>query len=71
MKIEDLIAGKKENDEISFEGITLPVSGLKKCVEEGYIHIRPYKEEKTVSVWGKTCTGCFTEQDLRAKGSES
>ncbi|MBK5100077.1 MAG: hypothetical protein JJE15_03680 [Desulfobacteraceae bacterium] len=71
MKIEDLIAGKNEQEEINVEGITLPVSGLKKCMKEGYIHLRPYKEEKTVSLWGKTCTGCFTVQDLREKGSQN
>ncbi|MBL7212195.1 MAG: hypothetical protein ISS61_07445 [Desulfobacteraceae bacterium] len=65
MKIEDLISGKKDNDEINVEGYSLPVSSLKNLLEEGYEHLEPYKNEKTFSLWGKRCTGCLTGEQLR------
>lgn len=67
MKIEELITGKKDTDEINVDGISIPVSALKKLMDDGYVHLRPYKENQTLSVWGKTCTACFTEQQLRER----
>ncbi len=67
MKIEEMISGKNDNEEIIIEGIKIHVSALKNFMKEGYEHLLPYREEKTLSLWGKTCTGCFTEQELREK----
>ena len=67
MKIEDMISRKSDNEEIIIEGLRIPVSALKNFMKEGYEHLLPYKEEKTLSIWGKTCTGCFTEQEIREK----
>ena len=67
MKIEDLIPGKNDDEMIHIEGISIPVSAVKNLIDEGYVSIRPYPENKTVSVWGKSCTGCFTEQELKEK----
>jgi len=67
MKIEDLIAGKNDSEKLNLEGIPIPVAALKNYMKDGYEHIRPYKEEKTVSLWGKACTGCFTEEEIRNK----
>jgi hypothetical protein len=64
MKIEDVIAGKNEQDRVSIDGSSIPVKVLKNLVDEGYVHVRPYKENKTSSFWGKSCTACFTEDQL-------
>lgn len=64
MKIEELISGKGDGDKVSVGNVSLPVSALKKFVGSGYHHLRPYKTEGTVSMWGKSCTGCFTEQEI-------
>ena len=64
MKIEELISGKGDGETIPIGKVSLPVSALKKFVRDGYIHIKPYKTEKTFSLWGKTSTGCFTEQEI-------
>ena len=67
MKIEDLIPGKNDDETISIEGISIPVSAVRNLIKDGYVHIRPYPENKSISVWGKSCTGCFTEQELKEK----
>lgn len=67
MKIDDMISGKKDNEEIIIEGLKIPVSALKNFMKEGYEHLLPYREEKTISIWGKTCTGCFTEWEISQK----
>jgi hypothetical protein len=64
MKIEELISGKGNGDKVSVGGLSLIVSALKKFMADGYIYIRPYEAERTVSMWGKACTGCFTEQEV-------
>ena len=67
MKIEDLIAGKKDNEEVTVDGMSLPVSSLKKLMEEGYINLVVYHDNKTFSLWGKKCTACFTEEQIRER----
>ncbi len=67
MKIEELISGKQNGDEVSVDGFSLPVSALKKLMDEGYVNIRVYKENKTFSLWGKNCTACFTEEMIRER----
>jgi hypothetical protein len=67
MKIEDIISGKNDNEEVIIEGLKIPVSALKSFIKEGYEHLLPYSGEKTLSIWGKTCTGCFTEQEILEK----
>ena len=67
MKIEELISGKGDQKEIRLEWASIPVSVLKSLMEDGYVHIKPYKENKTFSLWGKTCSACFTEQELRQR----
>jgi hypothetical protein len=67
MKIEDLIAGKSEHVEITIEGISIPVSALLNLMKDGYVHLKLYKENNTFSLWGKNCTACFTEQQLRER----
>ncbi len=64
MKIEELISGKGDGEKVPVGNVSLPVSALKKFVAEGYDHVRPYESEHTFSMWGKTCTGCFTEQEV-------
>jgi hypothetical protein len=65
MKIEALISGKNDNDGVEIEGVPVSVSALKHLMKEGYVSLRPYKEEKTFSLWGKTSTACFTAQELK------
>ena len=64
MKIEELITAKKDGQTVEVAGASLPVSALKRFMHEGYTHIRPYHSEKAFSMWGKACTGCFTEADI-------
>ncbi|HDZ23483.1 MAG TPA: hypothetical protein ENH70_02965 [Desulfobacteraceae bacterium] len=64
MKIQDLIAGKNEQDSVVIDGTSIPVKVLKDLTDEGYVHVRPYKENRTFSFWGKSCTACFTEDQL-------
>jgi len=64
MKIEEVISGKGTGDKVSIGGLSLPVSALKKFVAAGYVHLKPYETERTVSMWGKSATGCFTEQEI-------
>jgi hypothetical protein len=65
MKIEELISSKSEHGEIAIEGTSIPVSALRKLISEGYVHLMPYRHNKTFHVWGKRCTACFTEEALR------
>ncbi|MBW1948410.1 MAG: hypothetical protein JRJ18_02600 [Deltaproteobacteria bacterium] len=58
-RIEDLISRASDQDSIQVDGISIPVGALKKLKE--------YQENKTVSMWGKTCTACFTEEQLRER----
>jgi len=67
MRIEELISGKGDGDTVSVGSISLPVSALTKFVKDGYDHVQPYETEKTFSMWGKACTGCFTEQEILEK----
>jgi hypothetical protein len=67
MKIEDLVSGKNNEDTLTVEGIAVSVSTLKNLMKEGYINLKPYPENKTVSLWGKNCTGCFTEEKLKER----
>lgn len=67
MKIEDLISGKNDRQEISVDGLSIPIRKLKKLMEDGYDHLRVYGGNRTVSIWGKACSSCFTEQQLREK----
>jgi hypothetical protein len=67
MKIEELISGKNDNEEIEIEGVSIPISALKNLMKDDYVNLKAYKEEKTFSLWGKTCTACLTEQELREK----
>jgi len=64
MKIEELISGKGDGEKVSVGSVSLSVSALKEFVRDGYLHVRPYESEHTFSMWGKTCTGCFTEQEI-------
>jgi len=65
MKIEDLVAGKSDSDSVQVESFSIPVSALKKLMDEGYENMLPYKEEGTFSLWGKVSTACFTGQEMR------
>ncbi len=64
MKIEDLISGKGDSEKVPVGNVSLPVSALNRFIGDGYDHIRPYRTEKTFSMWGKACTGCFTEKEI-------
>ncbi len=67
MKIEELIAGKKDNEVVTVEWADLPVSALKNLMKDGYVNMKAYKDEKTFSLWGKTCTACLTEEQIRSR----
>jgi len=65
--IQDLVSGKNDGKEVDVDGLSIPIRTLKKLLEDGYTHVKVYKENKTVSLWGKTCAACFTEQQLRER----
>ena len=64
MKIEELISGKNDRQNIELAGVSLPIAALKRFMDDGYTHVKPYRTEKTFSMWGKTCTGCFTQEEI-------
>ncbi len=67
MKIEELISGRKDGDEVAFDSVSLPVTVLKKLMSDGYSYLKFYKDNSTFSLWGKTCTACFTERQIRER----
>jgi hypothetical protein len=67
MRMEELVSGKKEGDLVTIDSVSLPVSALKKLMNDGYIHLKFYEENRTFSLWGKNCTACFTEQQIRER----
>ncbi|MBW2063541.1 MAG: hypothetical protein JRJ03_01285 [Deltaproteobacteria bacterium] len=62
MDIEELIA--KGESEINVEGISIPAHILKKLKEDGYSHLKVYRDNRTITVWGKNCSACFTEEQV-------
>ena len=44
-----MISDKNNNEEIVIEGLKISVSALKNFMKEGYEHLLPYREEKTLS----------------------
>jgi hypothetical protein len=71
VKIEELLAGKGDHEEVRVDGYSLPVSALKEFMRDGYVFLQPYKENNTFSLWGKTCTACFTEQEIRDRAAST
>ncbi|MFP4085568.1 MAG: hypothetical protein ACLFUL_02150 [Desulfobacteraceae bacterium] len=65
MKIEELLSGKSDDQEITVDGISIPTQSLRKLVAEGYENLKVYEENHTLSLWGKTCSACFTEEQVR------
>ena len=66
-KIKELISGKGNGQEVNVDGFSLPVSALKKLMDDGYVNLQVYKDNKTFSLWGKNCTACFTEEQIRER----
>ncbi len=67
MKIEEIISGKNDKEDVDIEGISIPVLALMQLMRDGYEHVKLYKENNTFSLWGKTCTACLTEEQLRQR----
>lgn len=67
MKIEDVTAGKKDQEKVELDGLQVPVAALKNLLSEGYIHIRTYRENRTFSLWGKNCTACLSMDQIQEK----
>lgn len=65
LKLEDLIQGKSGEGDVDVGGVNVPVKALAALREMTYEHLKPYASEKTISAWGKTCSGCFTQAQLR------
>ena len=65
MKVEELIAGKKDEEKVSVDGVPVPVATIRRLHEQGYVHLNYYKDNRTFSLWGKTCTACFTLEQLQ------
>lgn len=67
MKLEEVIAGKNDQESVSLNGMAVPVAALRNLSKEGYEHLRFYGNNKTFSLWGKNCTACFTLEQLQEK----
>lgn len=65
--IQDFVSGNNDGEEVDIDGLSIPIRALKTLLEDGYAHVKVYKENKTVSLWGKACAACFTEQQLRER----
>ena len=66
LKIKDYIARRTDDEEeVDVEGFRIPIAALEGLMERGYVHLRPYRENRTMTFWGKNCTACFTERSLR------
>lgn len=65
MKIEDLISGKNDHEDVNIEGTSIPVLALKKLMKDGYVHLKPEWHSKAFTLWGATCSACLTEKQLR------
>jgi len=66
MRIEELVNGKSDGDFVEVDGFSIPVAVLKQKMEDGYVHIKAFKENSTFSLWGENCTGCFSAEQLQA-----
>ncbi len=64
-KIEDVIGRMNDDEEVDVEGFRIPVAALRGLMGRGYVHLKPYRENRTVTFWGKSCSACFTEKSLR------
>ena len=49
MNIEDVIAGKNDQEKVDLNGLQVPVAALKTLLSEGYTNIRTYNENQTFS----------------------
>lgn len=63
--IDDLLNGKDRETEVDVGGVSVPARALEALRRDGYVYVRPYRSEAAVSAWGKSCTGCFTQAQLR------
>lgn len=67
MKIQEVISGKREEESVNLDGSSVPVAVLKNLSKEGYENLRVYKDNKTFSLWGKTCSACFSVERLQER----
>jgi hypothetical protein len=67
MKLEEVIAGKSDQESVSLDGLAVPVAVLRNLSQEGYVNLRFYKDNNTFSLWGKNCTVCFTFEQIQKK----
>jgi hypothetical protein len=67
MNIEELVSGQGDTTSIEVDGISIPLRTLKNFMEKGYVHLKPERQSKSVTFWGKTCCACFTEEQLQEK----
>ena len=49
------------------EGLAVPVADLKNLKQQGYENLRVYGDNKTLSLWGKTVSACFTLDEIQEK----
>lgn len=67
-RIQDLIAGKGENDQVLMEGVSLPVGRLKSFADKGYEYVKCFAGSDQVALWGKSCSACYTSAQIRNMG---
>ena len=67
MRIEELVTGKKDHEEVKVDWTSLPAAALKKLAKDGYDNLSFYRENRTFSLWGKNCSACFTEEQIRER----
>ncbi|MBN2123970.1 MAG: hypothetical protein JW821_06740 [Deltaproteobacteria bacterium] len=64
MDIQALISNKSDQDRVRLDGVDLPVGALRRLLKDGYEQVRVYEADGTFSVWGKSCTACFTKKQI-------
>ncbi len=67
MKIAELISGKRDTKEVQVDSVSLPVDALKTLANDGYENVKFYEENRTFSFWGKSCSACLTEAQIKER----
>jgi hypothetical protein len=67
--IKDLIQGSKNGAYISVGSLSIPMLTLKELKREGYERLKVYEQNKTLAIWGKSRSACFTEDKLHEKNT--
>lgn len=66
MKIEEFVSEKNDHEEITIGGASVPVLPIKKLMKDGYVHLKPYEQNKTFNLRGQ-CVPPVSQQSNCAR----